>query len=102
MAEQQTVQITKPWWVDFTKEIGGLSLVLVMLVGLYFLGDRYLSDMRDTWDSIEQITKTELEADKTHRENVQSNINEIVASHNQRMTAMSERITLLEQEVRER
>ena len=84
-----------PWWVGLTKEIGGLGLVLVMLVGLFVLGDKYLADMKETWDSIEKVTRTEVEGQKLHRETLKS----FMAMQDARMTEQSRRLTELEKEV---
>lgn len=89
-------QPERPWYVDMVKEIGGLGLVLVMLVGLYFLANDFGQSMNTTWQDIKKINETELEEDRMEREHLRSTISRFISEQAARMTEQSERMRMIE------
>lgn len=95
----------KPWFVDCIKEVGGLGLVLIMLVGLYFLGDTYLSQMNDTWKEISEMTKEQNVSADADRELVRKTVTAFMSEQNVRlndltveMSKFDDRLDALEQQ----
>ena len=86
----------KPWWLDLTKEIGGLGIVLVMLVGLYFLARDYGDTQKQAWIDIREIIAKDLQADRLVLENTGRTIAEFMAAHDTRMTELEKRVRTLE------
>lgn len=43
------------------ERMGGLGIVLIMLVGLFFLARDFTNDMRDTWQDIYMIIQADME-----------------------------------------
>ena len=57
-----------PWWITVIERTGSLGLVLLMLVGGYFLAKEFTSDMRGTWRDIHTIIQRENEEASRSRE----------------------------------
>lgn len=53
--------IKGPWWIIVVERMGGLGIVLIMLVGLFFLARDFTNDMRDTWQDIYTIIQADME-----------------------------------------
>ena len=89
-------QPDRPWYVDMVKEISGLGLVLIMLVGLYFLADEFAMNMQNTWNDIKEINEVKLKEDRDANTKLKSTITTFLSEQSARLTEQSERMRDIE------
>ena len=90
-------QTEKPWYVELVGNIGGLGLVLVMMVGLYFLAEDFGDSLKDTLTHIESIEEKSLEHDKNEQARLEDMFVEFMRKQSDRMTEHSARMNAIEE-----